>query len=241
VRRPCFLLLTAFACAKTPAPEGAPPKALAPIADRSGSGELQGHVRFHGTPPGDVARPSKLAFPECSRFGPAASTLRLAADGAVADAFVWVKTGLPEGREPIPSEPVVLDQRGCEFVPRVFGVQVGQPVEIRNSDPFLHNTHAFAGGFNVPLPTQGAKVTRSFPRPEVPAVIGCDVHGWMRAYAGVVPHRFYAVTGEDGAFDIRGLPPGHFGVEVWQERLGRRAAEVDLGDGGLATLDFELK
>jgi plastocyanin len=202
---------------------------------------VKGHVRFHGTPPADVPRPSKLAFPECSSFGPPDSTLKLGTDGAVAEAFVWIESGLPDAGWPAPTVPVVLDQERCEFKPRVFGVQVGQPVEIRNSDAFLHNTHAFEGGFNVPLPTQGAKVTKTFPHESVPAVIGCDVHGWMRAYAGVVTNPFYAVTDANGAFDISGLPAGHYTLGIWQERLGRRGKQVDVAEGGETTAEVELK
>src|SRR5581483_3625130 len=139
------------AAAFAPAPAAEPPAAAAPL----GTGHLRGHVAFHGTPPPDVERPSKMAFPQCSSFGPADSSLKLGAGGGVADAFVWVSSGLPERSYPQPPAPVVLDQERCEFKPRVFGIQVGQPLEIHNSDAFLHNTHAFSGGFNVPLPTQG--------------------------------------------------------------------------------------
>jgi hypothetical protein len=238
------MLILAAACSKTaaPAPAAPPPVAAAATLAPSGSGHLKGHVRFHGTPPADTERPSKLAFPECSSFGPADSSFKLGPDGAVAEAFVWVESGLPDAGWPAPATPVVLDQEHCEFKPRVFGVQVGQPVEIRNSDTFLHNTHAFTGGFNVPLPVKGMKVTKTFSREAVPAVIGCDVHGWMRAYAGVVPNPFYAVTDASGAFDIAGLPAGHYTIGVWQERLGRGGgSQVDVAEGGVGTVEMELK
>lgn len=239
MRSVTLLLLVGVACSKpaaplTPSQGGRPPGA-------TGSAQISGHVRFHGVAPADVDRPSKLAFPECSRFGPPESSLRLSHEGGVAEAFVWIKAGLPEGSYPAPSEPLLLDQQGCEFRPRVFGIQVGQPLTIRNSDPVLHNTHAFSGGFNVPLPKEGQTATRTFARPEVPAPIGCDVHGWMRAYAGVVPHPFFAVTDDTGAFSLRGLPAGHYEVEVWQERLGRQSAEIDVKTGERAALDIELK
>ena len=159
----------------------------------------------------------------------------------MAEAFVWIESGLPDAGWPAPTVPVVLDQERCEFKPRVFGVQVGQPVEIRNSDAFLHNTHAFEGGFNVPLPTQGAKVTKTFPHESVPAVIGCDVHGWMRAYAGVVSSPFYAVTDANGGFEIAGLPAGHYTLGVWHERLGRQEADINLAGGEIGVVEIEMK
>ncbi len=159
--------------------------------------------------------------------------------GEVGEAFVWVKEGLPAGDYPPPSQPVTLDQRDCEFRPRVLGVQVGQPVSLVNSDPFLHNVHTLRD-FNVPMPTQGMQTRRVFEHPGVMTVIACDVHGWMRAWAGVVPHPFFAVTGPDGSFDIGRLPAGHYVIEVWQERLGRVSREVTLTDGQAATLDVDM-
>jgi len=237
-----WIVLLAAACSKAAEPAPSPPPSAAVALAPAGSGHVKGHVRFHGTPPADTERPSKMAFPECSSFGPADSSLKLGPDGAVAEAFVWVESGLPDAGWPAPTVPVVLDQERCEFKPRVFGVQVGQPVEIHNSDPFLHNTHAFTGGFNVPLPVKGTKVTKTFSHEAVPAVVGCDVHGWMRAYAGVVPNPFYAVTDPTGAFDIAGLPAGHYTIGVWQERLGRGGeSQVDVADSAVASLEMEMK
>src|ERR1700689_4184970 len=91
-----IVLLLAGACSKAAAPAPAPLVAAAPAPAPSGSGHVKGHVRFHGKPPADTERPSKMAFPECSSFGPADSSLKLGPDGAVAEAFVWVEAGLPD-------------------------------------------------------------------------------------------------------------------------------------------------
>jgi hypothetical protein len=140
---------------------------------------------------------------------------------------VWIRDGLPEGDYPIPQTPVTLDQRSCEFVPRVFGIRVGQPLVLTSSDPFLHNVHA-AAGFNVPMPSAGMRVQERFPSSGVMTPIRCDVHNWMRGFAGVVPHPFWAVTRDDGSFTIAQLPPGQYTVETWQERLGWRRQKVSL-------------
>ena len=135
------------------------------------------------------------------------------------------------GTFPAPTTPVVLDQRGCRYVPHVFGVQVGQPIEILNSDPTLHNIHATPKTnteFNTAQPIQGMKTTHTFTAKEADVVVPfkCDVHGWMNASAGVLDHPYFAVTKPDGTFSIPNLPPGTYTLAAWHERLGTQDADV---------------
>ena len=116
-------------------------------------------------------------------------------------------------------------RRAASTSPHVFGVQVGQPVTIVNSDPTLHNVHAVPkanGEFNFGQAIKGMKTTRMFDKPEVMVPFRCDVHGWMAAYGGVVSHPFFAVSNADGSFEIKGLPAGTYTIEVWHERSARR-------------------
>jgi plastocyanin len=165
------------------------------------------------------------------------------AGGEIAEAFVWIREGLPEGDYPIPADPVVIDQRGCEYSPHVVGVRAGQPVAFRNDDDALHNVHALGRGsnqFNFGMPLAGMETRRTFPLPQVMVAIGCDVHPWMRAYAGVVQHPFFAVTGADGRYALQGLPAGSYTVEAWQEALPRTTVVVSVADGESKTADFVL-
>ena len=148
------------------------------------------------------------------------------------NAFVYVKDGLGDRTFQAPKTPVVLDQRGCKYIPHVFGAQVGQPVIILNSDPTLHNVHAVPKAnteFNFGQSIKGMKTTRMFDKPEVMVPFRCDVHGWMAAYGGIVSHPFFAVTKADGSFEIKGLPAGTYTLEVWHERLGHATPD---GHGG---------
>ena len=159
----------------------------------------------------------------------------------MAETFVWVKRGIPDGDYPIPSDPVVVDQRGCEFVPRVAGVRAGQPVAFRNADETLHNVHAVGSGsnrFNFGMPLTGMEVKRQLTEPQVMVTIACDVHPWMRAWLGVVRHPFFAVTGADGSYALTGLPGGTFVVEAWQEAFGRVDQTVTVGDREQRTVDL---
>ena len=235
VRKSCFLLLLTLACHRP----SAETQALSHQPGQFGGATLAGRVVFHGTlPPPNTS--AKLSFPDCARFvdQPADPGLIVDGEGGVRDAFVWIREGLPPGDYPVPAEPVVLDQKGCEFVPRVFGIRAEQKIILTSSDNFLHNVHADTA-FNVPMPKAGERAEEKFSRTGVMRPIKCDVHNWMRAFAGVVPHPFWAVTGADGRFAIARLPPGKYTVEVWQERLGWRRRDVTIAGNETQTLGID--
>jgi plastocyanin len=160
------------------------------------------------------------------------------------NAFVYVKDGLGDRKFSPPQTPVVLDQKGCKYMPHVFGVQVGQTVTIVNSDPTLHNVHAVPKAnseFNFGQAVKGMKTNRVFDKPEVMVPFRCDVHGWMAAYGGVLSHPYFAVSNADGSFEIKGLPAGTYTVEVWHERLGTQTTTVtvDGKSGAKASVAFK--
>jgi plastocyanin len=158
--------------------------------------------------------------------------------GPALNAFVYVKSGL-EGRSfGVPAEPVVLDQRSYEFIPHVFGVRVGQPLRITSGDPTLHNVRCTPfenPEFNETLAMNESR-TKVFRAPEVMIEIRCDLHPNMKAYVGVVDHPFFAVTGPDGAFEFRGLPPGEYTIGAWAEGRGLRSGRISLRPPETGTL-----
>ncbi len=158
------------------------------------------------------------------------------------NAFVWLKSGV-QGDFPPPRTPVVLDQQGCTYHPHVIGIQVGQPLEIVNSDETLHNIHAMPKNnkeFNIGQPVKGLKTQRTFDTQEVMVPFKCDVHKWMNSYAGVVAHPFFAVSGPDGSFTIEGVPAGSYTVEVWHEQAGTKEMNVTVAEGATAEASFTL-
>lgn len=197
-------------------------------------------MRFRGIPPAGP-RVGRGSFPECAKTPTRDKPLLSSPDGTAAEAFVWLKEGVPEGDYAIPADPVIIDQRGCEFLPRVAGVRAGQPVAFRNDDQTLHNVHAIGTGsnkFNFGMPVTGMEVKRQLTETQVMVTIACDVHPWMRAYLGVLRHPFFAVTGADGKFAIAGVPAGTFVLEAWQETAGRIEQTVTLRDGETASVDL---
>jgi plastocyanin len=165
-------------------------------------------------------------------------------DGGLANAFVYVKTGL-EGKKFEPSkEPVKITQHGCMFQPRAIGVLVGQNVDVANADQVSHNFHAMPSNnrdWDQQQSPGAADMEHRFPHPEIMIPVKCNVHAWMRAYIGVMPHPYFAVTGPDGSYEWGNLPPGDYTVAVWHEKLGERTAPLHVGPNGKESLDFTFE
>lgn len=243
--RPLVLLaiaaaLGAAACSnKTDKPAGAGtgPKPGAEAPAPTGSAVIKGVVKFAGTAPS--AEPwAGAGNADCKSLHGDTIQLVRAKDGKLEDVFVYVKEGLPKGSYPSPAETVVFDQKGCEFIPRVFGVMSGQPIAMGNSDKLMHNVKS--PEFNQGFPF-GVKRTMKLNDAAVMATIKCDVHPWMRSYAGVMDHPYFAVTKEDGAFEIKGLVDGEYTVEAWHEKLGTQQKKVKASAAAPGEAELEFK
>ena len=228
--------------------ENAAPATSAPITnpvDPATAGNMSGKVTFEGTPP-KVATFRMDSDPNCGQPGTTASdeTVLVGEGGALQNVFVYVKDGLGDLKFPVPSTPVVLDQKGCHYTPHVVGVQVGQAFEVLNSDPTLHNVHALPTAnreFNTGQPLAGLRHNHRFSTREVMVPFKCDVHPWMRAYVGVLDHPYFGVTGADGTFMLTGLPPGTYTVEAWHEKLGTQTQMVTIGAKESREVAFTFK
>ena len=224
-------------------PAAPPPDAKR--VDEARAGHLSGRVAFEGTPPQNNRIPV-ASDPICARENKDGVTLDtiLVTNGGLENVFVYIKDGLGNYYFDIPTDAVKLDQKGCRYTPHVFGVRVGQPIEITNSDATMHNVHAVPNvnqEFNFSQALQGLKNSKAFTAREVMIPFKCDVHGWMRAYAGVLDHPYFAVTANGGKFDLRKVPAGTYTLEAWHEKLGTSTQTVTLGEKETKDVTFIFK
>jgi plastocyanin len=207
---------------------------------------ITGTVTFDGKVP--PLRPLAMdADPACAKkhSKPVPSeSLILGSGNTMGNIMVWVSKGLPAGKTwPAPKAPAVLDQKGCQYVPHVMGIMVGQQYRILNSDGVLHNVHTLPKinrGFNKPMPATLKETSTTFDKPENMFQIKCDVHPWMSAYVGVFTHPFFSATGTDGKFTISGLDPGTYEITAWHEKLGPQTASVTVGANETKTQNFKF-
>lgn len=238
------VLLAACGGSDQPQPSAGPPPGAKRV-DRSKAGNVTGRVVLEGTPPPNASI-KMTADAVCLRENKDGATFEsyIVDNGGLENVFVYVKDGLSGYYFEAPSEGVNLDQKGCRYHPHVFGLQVGQPLEISNSDPTLHNVHAVAKvnqEFNIGQYVAGMKTTKRFTAREVMVPFKCDVHGWMSAYAGVLDHPYFAVTANGGKFELKDLPAGTYTIEAWHEKLGTRTESVTIGEKERKDIGFAFK
>jgi len=245
----CSLLLLA-GCSKKETAEGpaatspaAAPAAATPI-DPATAATVSGTVKFEGAAP-KAATIDMSQDPNCK--GSNKAEVVVASDGHLANVFVYVKEGLGNRTFAAPKDAIELDQSGCRYHPHVMGVMAGQTIKIANSDPTTHNIHPSpspSGGnreWNESQAPQTAPLEKNFAREEIMLPVKCNQHPWMKMYVNVVKSPFYAVSGADGKYELKGLPPGDYTLAFVHEKLGEQVQKVTLAAKDSKTVDASFK
>ena len=191
------------------------------------TGTIAGVVSYEGTAPA-AKKIDTTADAACGKANPNLVTDdTIVTDGKLANTFVYIKEGTVEGGKKIgdytwtaPTTAVVLDQKGCHYSPHVLGLQTNQKLSITNSDQTQHNIHPTPTAnpeWNQTQPNGAPPIEKTFARPEVLIPVKCNQHPWMKAYIGVMKTPFYSVSGTNGAYEIKGVPPGKYTVVAWRE------------------------
>jgi plastocyanin len=203
-------------------------------------GTVEGHVKLTGAAPPNARIPMG-ADPNCLTINSGKrvvqETVLRAADGSLANVFAFAR-GSFKGA---PGAPAVIDQRACTYHPRIQGAQVGQTLEVRNSDATLHNIHSMTtkgNAFNTGQPSAGMVFKYKLKSEEVMLHVKCDVHPWMTGYIGVLNHPYYSVSDAAGNFRISGLPAGKQTITVWHEQYGPLSQVVDVKAGAVTKAEF---
>jgi plastocyanin len=152
-------------------------------------------------------------------------------NSALENVVVYLKGDFNAYKFPPASTPVTIDQKGCMYVPHVIAIETGAPLRIHNSDSASHNSNTLTkvnSPWNETQPVGGAPVERSFSHPEVAIALKCNIHPWMKAYVAVLPYPYFQVTGADGSFTLKNVPPGTYTLTAWQERYGTREQVIQV-------------
>ena len=235
----CFLACLALALplfCPLPGQAAAPPVATfaAGLAGQGQFGTIKGRLVWGGDeiPPVKVLAEVGKAPKDpnvCARDKPILSR-ELAVDPKTKGiAFGFAYLTRPKGRNPdavqelIAQHPkVVLDQQNCEFQPYVLPMHQDQTLLVKSSDPINHNVRLTPfknAGVNQNLAPNG-QLELKLVAENLPIRVACDIHPWMHAWIMVFDHPFYTVTGPDGSFEIKGVPPGKENLVLWQENVG---------------------
>ena len=221
------------------------PASSAKSVNPSTAAVIKGKIVFEG----QAAEPKQISVkgnPECAILHPGgmiASEELVVTGGVLQNVFVYVKQGLENYSFTPPSTPAVIENKACMYVPHISGTMAGQPVQFLNQDSTLHNIHSYPKNtkqFNLGLPLVGMKQTKTFNQPEVMVPLKCDVHPWMLGYIGVLPHPYFQVSGADGSFELKDLPPGEYVIEAWHEKLGAQTQNVTLGPQESKQIEFKF-
>ena len=182
--------------------------------------------------------------PECTKMHPGGVNTEEAitgSDGTLRNVIVYVSDGLGDRTFEPPANPVVIEQKGCTYRPHVLTMQANQKIQIVNSDPTSHNIHPMPLNnreWNKSQPFGQPPIEATFAREEIAIPVNCNEHPWMHAYIAVFKHPFFVVTGKDGRFDLKNLPPGEYTISAWHEKFGTVEQKITVGPKEEKTVDF---
>jgi len=238
----CTLLLASAGCKKKAGADAGQTAGVYTTIDENTAGTISGAIHVAGEAPKRVAI-DMAQDPVCSVADGNYSEQYMVHDGALQNVFIYVKDGLGNKLYSPSADPVVIDQKGCRFTPHVVGVMAGQPVEFKNSDSTMHNVHMTPQigtnqSVDISQPPNGSGERRTLPTPELMIPVRCNNHPWMEAFVNVAVNPFFAVSGADGHFTIKGLPPGTYTIVAVHEKLGQKTATVTVGSKQTTTQDF---
>jgi hypothetical protein len=217
----------------------------------NGEGVISGTVRLVGPAPDIPSIQPKVDFDACGAEARQTKSLVLGTNQVVRDVIIYLGGYAQSNITSETNDAVVLDQRNCEFVPRIQIARSGAPLILRNSDPVLHvvRIDAMSGTngqrtlLSVATPYAGYEKTyqlANFREPTLLQVVSANGHEWMNAYIAVLPHPWAALTDESGRFVIHNVPLGTQKIYAWHEVLGVLTKEVKLNGNHTAVVDFEF-
>ena len=209
-----------------------------PVED---GGELSGTIKLRGELPQIMPLKVDRDPAYCGTTVPDNSLIINPANKGIENVVVSLE-GIHQGKKHAP-EILVLENTKCHFEPHILAGVVEDLLEIKNSDPVMHNTHLRLEGegtiLNMALPPGINPIRKSLTTAGM-INANCDAHRFMKARILVFDHPYFSVTGKNGEFKISNIPPGHYKIKVWHEMLPVKEQEVTIAANGKTDLSLEL-
>jgi plastocyanin len=199
--------------------------------DPATAGTVTGTVQFDGALP-QMKNVNMASVPSCARLHSSpqmAQDVVLGNNGTLQNVVVYLKGEFSQYAFPPATAPIQIDQSGCVYSPHVVALVTGEPLQITNSDATTHNVNAISTrrqGWNQTLAPGSAPIESSFAREEIPIAVKCNIHPWMKFYVAVLRHPYFQVTGNDGSFVLKNVPPGSYTLTAWHERYSSKERTV---------------
>lgn len=214
--------------------------------DPTTAATVTGTIKLDGTAP-KMKIINMAAEPSCAKqhTSPAMTEDVVPGDGGtLQNVVVYLKGDFSQYKLDVPSTPATIDQKGCQYFPHVLALMTNQPLSVVNSDMTTHNIHPVPKNnreWNESQPPGSMPIMQSFAREEVSVPVKCNVHPWMKAYIAVIGTPYFAVTGKDGSFEIKNVPPGTYTVSAWHETYGTQEQMVTVAakESKAVTLTFK--
>ncbi|MBV9573276.1 MAG: carboxypeptidase regulatory-like domain-containing protein [Acidobacteriales bacterium] len=210
--------------------------------DAASGGSITGKVKLNGTAPHQRGIDMSKE-PTCAAIHKdkpvTMENVVAGADGGLADVVVYISQGL-SGNEGASSEPVSITQKGCQYIPHVVALDVGQHMKVINADQTSHNIHPQPKNnpeWNKSQPPGAPPFDVTWANEEIAVPVKCNIHPWMHGYVAVVKGPF-GVSDESGSFKLQGVAPGSYTLTAWQETYGTQTQKVTVAAGKPATADF---
>jgi Polysaccharide lyase family 4, domain II len=206
------------------------------------AGTISGKISYNGKPPSLPKLSITMDRKYCGESRDDDSWL-ITADGGVKNVVVYL-SDITSGKKMTAPQRLIINQVRCSYVPRLSVVAKDAELQVRSSDPVLHNIHTYREGstlmnFAIP-PLQGFAITKKLDKPGG-IKLKCDVHNFMRGAIFVASNPYYAVTSNDGSFEISDVPPGTYTINTWHEAAGPIAKRVTVSDGGAVTWNAKIR
>jgi plastocyanin len=231
---------------EAPAEAPPPPNPNAKPVDPATAGSISGTVKLVGTPP-RMRNINMRSVPSCNQMHATPATTEDVVpgdNGTLQNVVVYLKGDFSAYSFPAVTEPVKIDQMGCMYVPHVVAVTTQTPVQVHNSDSATHNSTAITKAnppWNQTQSVGGAPVEKTFSVPEISLALKCSIHPWMKAYVAVFSHPYFQVTGKDGSFTLKNIPPGAYTLTAWQEHYGTTQQSVTVAPKSEQTVTLSFK